>query len=85
MAVPSASTVSVLVIDCTRTGASPPTVTCTSCQDTVACKELRRGAGPKGRQAESGAVRISIILIIIDLTTAQFARPALHQPSAHEL
>jgi hypothetical protein len=27
MAVPMASSVSVLVIDCTRTGASPPTVT----------------------------------------------------------
>ena len=36
IAVPIASTVSVLVIDCTRTGASPPTVTTRSPQRILA-------------------------------------------------
>ncbi len=41
MAVPMASTVSVLVIDCTRTGASPPTVTVRAPQTTWAWRERR--------------------------------------------
>ena len=47
IAVPMASTVSVLVIDCTRTGASPPIVTTRSPQRTRAWRE-RRGAGCAG-------------------------------------
>src|SRR5690606_93619 len=64
MAVPIASTVSVLVIDCTRTGASPPTVTTRGPQTTLACRE-RRGCGEAGamgccreevtRRSKSGA------------------------------
>ena len=44
IAVSITSTVSVLVIDCTRTGASPPTVTTREPQRTGAWRE-RRGAG----------------------------------------
>ena len=53
IAVPMASTVSVLVIDCTRTGASPPTVTMRAPQTTRAWRERRapgRTAGSIGRQ-----------------------------------
>ncbi|MCY1506049.1 hypothetical protein D9M68_402850 [compost metagenome] len=41
IAVPMASTVSVLVIDCTRVGASPPTVTVRGPQTTLAWRERR--------------------------------------------
>jgi hypothetical protein len=44
IAVPIASTVSVFVIACTRTGASPPTVTTLSPQRTLAWR-LRRARG----------------------------------------
>ena len=52
IAVPTASTVSVLVIDCTRTGASPPTVTVRDPQATRAWRERRPSgaAGSIGRQ-----------------------------------
>src|SRR5664280_1487702 len=54
IAVPIASTVSVLVMDCTRTGASPPMVTTREPQRTLACRE-RRGAGRAGSTKESRA------------------------------
>ena len=51
-----ASTVSVLVIDCTRTGASPPTVTVRGPQTTLAWRERRAfGRGGFDRQAAEGA------------------------------
>ena len=46
MAVPIASAVSVFVIDCTRTGASPPIVTSWPPQRTSTACDLRRGAWP---------------------------------------
>src|SRR6478609_4490803 len=55
MAVPMASTVSVLVMDCTRTGASPPTVTTRDPQATRAWTE-RRAAGAAGSTGRQGAV-----------------------------
>ena len=44
-AVAIASAVSVLVIDCTTTGASPPTSTTRRPQRTATWREPRRGAG----------------------------------------
>src|SRR4051812_5413234 len=55
MAVPIASTVSVFVMDCTRTGASPPTVTTRPPHATFACTE-RRAAGAAGSIGRQGAV-----------------------------
>src|SRR4051812_50203544 len=51
IAVPIGSSVSVLVMDCTRTGASPPTVTTREPQATLAWTERRAGraAGVVGR------------------------------------
>ena len=47
IAVPIASTVSVLVIDCTRTGASPPIVTTRAPQRTLRlARAARRAARP---------------------------------------
>ena len=57
IAVPIASTVSVLVIACTRTGASPPTVTTRAPQRTLAWRE-RRGAGCAGSTKASRGDRI---------------------------
>ena len=51
IAVPMASTVSVLVIDCTRTGASPPTVTVRGAPDHAG---LARAARPRARRVRSG-------------------------------
>src|SRR5574343_567239 len=48
MAVPMTSAVSVLVMDCTRTGAPPPTVTTREPQTTRACSERRGAASPSG-------------------------------------
>ena len=48
MAVPITSTVSVLVIDCTRTGALPPTVTTREPQTTRAWRLRRGAASPSG-------------------------------------
>src|SRR4051812_20768340 len=59
IAVPTASTVSVLVIAWTRTGASPPIVTTRAPQRTTAWRE-RRGAGCAGTMNVSAAVAISL-------------------------
>ena len=48
MAVPMASAVSVLVIDCTTTGASPPTQTWRAPCDTSTLRLVRRDIGPEG-------------------------------------
>ena len=59
IAVPIASTVSVLVIAWTRTGASPPMVTTRSPQRTIAWRE-RRGAGCAGTMKASAAAEMSL-------------------------
>src|SRR5947208_98521 len=59
IAVPTASTVSVLVIAWTRTGASPPIVTTRAPQRTTAWRE-RRGAGCAGTMNASAAVEMSL-------------------------
>src|SRR3954454_21393471 len=59
IAVPTASTVSVLVIAWTRTGASPPIVTTRAPQRTTAWRE-RRGAGCAGTMNVSAAVEMSL-------------------------
>ena len=46
MAVPITSAVSVLVIDCTTTGASPPTITLRAPCCTSTPRLARRGSGP---------------------------------------
>jgi hypothetical protein len=48
MAVLIASAVSVLVIDCTTTGASPPIMTRRPPARTITWRETRRGEGPAG-------------------------------------
>src|SRR6185369_6066851 len=60
IAVPIASTVSVLVIDWTRTGASPPTVTTLSPQRTLAWR-LRRARGWAGAMNSASASRMSVM------------------------
>src|SRR5258705_9807921 len=57
IAVPMASTVSMLVMDCTRTGASPPTVTTRAPQATRAWTE-RRAAGAAGSTGRQGVVMV---------------------------
>jgi hypothetical protein len=59
-AVSITSTVSVLVIDCTRTGASPPTVTTREPQRTLAWS-VRRRAGAAGSTKSSRGSRTSIM------------------------
>src|SRR5215207_920467 len=62
IAVPTASTVSVLVIDCTRTGASPPTVTVRGPQTTLAWRERRaRGAAASMGRQPPGITESSLI------------------------
>ena len=48
IAVPIASAVSVLVIDCTTTGASPPTHTVRWPCETATLRLARRASGPEG-------------------------------------
>ena len=63
--VPAMSAVSVLVIDCTTTGASPPSSTL----PTRTWRVARRGAGPK---VQSASVRISVESWAWGETTEEF-------------
>jgi len=75
IAVPITSTVSVLVIDCTRTGASPPTVTTRSPQTTRAWR-LRRAAGsPSGMGcSEVGSRAVMALLTYFRIAVATLPR-----------
>jgi hypothetical protein len=54
-----ASSVSVLVIDCTRTGAFPPTVMRALSQTTSDWREARFGDGPRG----NGGRQFDMVLV----------------------
>ena len=88
IAVPIASTVSVLVIDCTRTGASPPTVTTRVPQRTLAWRE-RRGGRPRRhderhRRAErsSRIDRSSAPILELDAATLSRVSPRVDRLTA---
>src|SRR5215469_1457592 len=78
------SAVSVVVIDCTDTGAPPPTATACSPLPTMIWREVRRGASEAGADAGMPRLTVIVIALLSQLDRVEDVRGDQQRAEAHE-